>query len=285
MRWIVPVIVVVVVSFLLGLVYAWSEVDFDLEYTSKIGDSLAPVVGIFSLVAVGAALWSIKLQRTALDNQETEIKQQGTALDRERTERQHEALRDAYGPWMSAVDEYLDEVDAYSDWLRKNIRADRRERRDKQAPVHGARVPVDRTVWVVRLLEADDKRQEDVYSASREIELEPEIQSDSEYYQLLWLDVLRHEVLEGRAVAARITRSLRIEFKRPTREPAESAVKVLAEAKAEAEKAHAAIAEDSQRRAAAIKEANDELRAEIDEEERERAEAKKANAIKPPEES
>src|SRR5260221_526259 len=101
------------------LVVAWSRHDLDLAKMAFVGDTAAPIVGVLSLIAVGAGLWSVRiqhdalslqreassgqqealnaqldLQRQALEHQRQELLHQREALEAELRFRRHAALRE-----------------------------------------------------------------------------------------------------------------------------------------------------------------------------------------------
>jgi hypothetical protein len=64
-----------------ALVAAWHRNEWDLDAAAAVGDAVAPIVGVLSLLAVGAALWSVQLQRQALAVQESQILEQQKGVD------------------------------------------------------------------------------------------------------------------------------------------------------------------------------------------------------------
>jgi hypothetical protein len=74
-----------------ALVAAWCRNRWDLEAAAWVGDAVAPIVGVLSLLAVGAALWSVRLQQQALAIQETQIIEQQKGID-DQLRLQNEAL-------------------------------------------------------------------------------------------------------------------------------------------------------------------------------------------------
>jgi DNA-binding helix-hairpin-helix protein with protein kinase domain len=81
-----------------GLAIAWSCNHWELEKMAQIGEAAGPIVGVLSLAAIVAALWSVRIQRYALELQrramidEQESVTTQLALQREELGHQREAL-------------------------------------------------------------------------------------------------------------------------------------------------------------------------------------------------
>jgi hypothetical protein len=78
------VYLVIVLGFafaMLVLVAAWWRNSWDLKKTALVGETAAPIVGILSLMAVGVALWSVRIQHDALDLQRAVSTQQQESLN------------------------------------------------------------------------------------------------------------------------------------------------------------------------------------------------------------
>jgi hypothetical protein len=211
---------VVFVSAILVVVTAWARNDWDLKKTALVGESAAPIVGILSLIAVVAALWSVRiqmdalglqqkgsqdqqastnellrLQREALEHQKEELLNQREALEAELRYRRHTALREAYAPFVSAVHAYLDTLhDYFLQMLRAKGVVDRRLRSEWQRPCETAHEEVKRTLPPVLLVDTNEERQEHRWRSSMEVRLEPWV--DTSENQRDWIDVVQYRTAE-----------------------------------------------------------------------------------------
>lgn len=80
------------VTLIVALVGAWWMLGFKLAEMSALGDALAPLVGILSLAAVVAALYSVHLQSESLASQERSMSEQ-LQLQREAATKRDEQLK------------------------------------------------------------------------------------------------------------------------------------------------------------------------------------------------
>jgi hypothetical protein len=91
MKW--WMVVAGVLLLLIGaLVGAWCSLGFDLGKMSALGDALGPLVGVLSLGAVLAALYSVHLQRSALRSQDVAVSEQ-LRLQREALAKQDDEIK------------------------------------------------------------------------------------------------------------------------------------------------------------------------------------------------
>ena len=211
---------VVFVAAILVVVAAWARNDWDLKKTALVGESAAPIVGILSLIAVVAALWSIRiqmdalnlqhkasqdqqastnellrLQRESLEHQKEELLNQREAFEAELRYRRHTALREAYAPFLSAVHAYLEALHEYFlQMLRSNGVVDRRIRSEWQRPCEAAHGEVKRTLPAVLLVDTNEDRQEHRWRSSRDVRLEPWV--DTLENQKDWIHVVQYRTTE-----------------------------------------------------------------------------------------
>ncbi|KAB2897979.1 MAG: hypothetical protein F9K40_11990 [Kofleriaceae bacterium] len=226
-----------------GLVIAWIRNGWDLEAAALTGDAVGPLLGVGSLLAVGAALWSVRLQQQALGLQADELKKQQEALERQLAYQRHAALREVYGELLSAVNTYHRAVEAYSKRLYTHPHEDRRVRDMNKAPVEAAYAAVERAIWPVQLIDTDKERGKARWHLTRHIWLEPK--HDTTQNQRLYVDVISYKLGAKSQHHVVITRSLRLEFGDEVRDDPEGdkvAATVLAALKAKADAAEAAIA-------------------------------------------
>ena len=203
---------------MLLLVGAWWHNGWDLAKTAQVGETAGPIVGILSLMAVGVALWSVHVQRDALELQRTATSQQQTAineqlalqrqaLDQQKQEllhqresleaefryRRHAALREAYGPVLTAVTAYHHAVDAYLDKARRaNGEADKRIRSLWQVPCNETHAELARLLVPVANVDTSAERQEHRWRLSLPIRLEPQV--DTAENQRDWPDVILYRL-------------------------------------------------------------------------------------------
>jgi len=200
------------------LVAAWWRNGWDLRKTALVGETAAPVVGILSLIAVGAALWSVRiqhdafdlqrkasteqqeslniqlhLQRQALDQQKQELLHQRDELEAELRYRRHAALREVYVPLLTAAAAYHRAVDEYFNrMLRTNGEANPRIRSEWQRPCTEAHSELKKALVPVNLVDTNEERQDHRWKLAREIRLEPWV--DSAENQKAWLDVVLYRI-------------------------------------------------------------------------------------------
>jgi hypothetical protein len=223
-----------------ALLIAWYRNDWDLEAAAWSGDAAAPLVGIASLAAVGAALWSVYQQSEALDVQtkmlETQQEEMRTqkesfakelkaqhdalevqkqALDEERKYRRHSALRDAYGTFFTALDHYRESVKAYATWLdKKGHREDgftRSQEQNLRKPLHTA---LQAARWVVNLADPVRERYALRAKLTERIELEPP-RVDDQQNQRGHVKTLRDALLHQHVAIVDLRKSLSLELGLP----------------------------------------------------------------------
>ncbi len=124
------------------LFHFWHKWDYEMSSMAAVGDAAAPIVGIFSLLAVGVALWTVEiqkaalkqqskhqdaamtLQRQALEEQEKHILEQQKAtqiqlalqqkdFDERRRQDKNAVLRAAYIPFIVELNELADVMQHY----------------------------------------------------------------------------------------------------------------------------------------------------------------------------
>jgi len=170
------------------LVLAWWQTGFKLQNASAIGDAAAPIVGIFSLLAIGGAIWSIRLQidalslqaeavsqqHRALGLQAEDLKKQQAALEAQMTAQRHGSLRDAYSRLLAATNAYHDAVEEYRQWITAN-HGDRRVREQQQAPIRDTHDEMVRAIWAAQLVDTDRARDELRFAMTRRIVVEPKV--------------------------------------------------------------------------------------------------------------
>ena len=221
----------VVLALLGALVVGWRYNGWDLAKTALLGDTVAPIVGVLSLVAVAAGLWSVRIQHEALElqraastqqeksmndqlelqraasteqqkslNDQLELQRQELAHQREVLEielrfRRHTALREVYVPFMATSAAYLDAVRTY---LEKMQLVDGQVageiRRDWQRSCRESFEEFKRTYDSALLVDTNAERHEHRWPLSQEVHLEPWV--DTKENQKDWADVLLNRILE-----------------------------------------------------------------------------------------
>jgi hypothetical protein len=191
---------------ILGLVIAWARNSWDLEKTALVGEATAPIVGILSLMAVVAALWSVRIQvdaldhqreatKQALENQAQELRHQRETLEAELRHRRHISLREAYVPFISGASAYLDQLHKYfMKMLRTEGGIDPRTRSEWQRPCNDTYEDFKRTLAAVLLVDTSEERQEHRWRLARKVRLEPWV--DTPENQKDWIDVVQHRTAE-----------------------------------------------------------------------------------------
>lgn len=218
------------------LVAAWGHNNWDLTKMALVGDAAAPIVGVLSLVAVAAGLWSVRiqhdalevqreasarqqeslnaqleLQRQALEHQRAELIHQREALEAELCHQRHAALREAYSPFLSASGAYLNALHEYLGQLqRTNGAVDRRIRSEWQRPCIESYSELTRALDPVVLVDTSDERQEHRWRLTREVRLEPWV--DSTENQKAWSDVILYRISERTDHHVALRNSLHKEF-------------------------------------------------------------------------
>ena len=234
---------------MLVLAAAWWRNDWDLKKTALVGETAAPVVGILSLIAVGAAIWSVRLQhdalelqrastnlqqealtlqldlqRKALEHQKEELLHQRESLEIELRYRRHAALRGGYGPVLTAVTAYHHAVDDYlNKALRANGEADPRIRSEWQRPCNERHAELARALIPVALIDTSVERQGHRWRLSRAIRLEPWV--DTVENQKDWADVILYRVSQLTHHHVALRDSLHREFGDAVAEPAPHLIK------------------------------------------------------------
>ena len=242
---VVPIALALVVIPTSLLVFAFYWTNWDLDNASKIGDAAAPMVGVLSLLAVGAALWSVRvqesaikeqrgamadqlrlqdvaleLQRQALDRQDAEFKRQAEALEKEIRYRRHVELREAYAPLLGAADAYGRAIKEYVAWMRGlGSTDDRQARAQRRRPISEALAELDRASQVMQLVDYDAHRRDLRADLIRMRDLEPRI--DTRGWQLAYCDVNHYKWCELTVSIVALRDSLRAEFGHPPREDTE----------------------------------------------------------------
>lgn len=202
---------------LAGLVLAWWRNDWDLEAASMIGDAVAPLVGIMSMLALGVALWSARLQEIELGRHQEAYTAE---LRRERNAR----LKAVYAPFLSATSEYHEAVREYWQWMLScNFAWDERQRKVAQAPCVEAKAALDRTRQAVILEDFDPERGRLRWQLGRNLRLEPF--PDTVANQRLHGDILLYELSRRTNDFVALRESLHREFgEQPTgRDPKHAA--------------------------------------------------------------
>lgn len=234
--------VIVVATVLLGgvgaLIAAWAHTGWNLEKASQIGDAAGPLVGLLSLVAVGAALWSVQLQRDALaaqgeaarveraameeqlalqrgalTRQDEELKQSYRALETQLTYQRMTALSAAYAPFLAATSWYIEAIIAYKDWLRTHADQDAAARRTARASLASARSEMERQIQAVHLVDFDIDRGTLRWELVRRRLFEPRI--DTPALQSAWGPVIYCQAAELMAALCKLKDSLALEFGHP----------------------------------------------------------------------
>lgn len=254
----------------IALIAAWWRNDWNLDATAAVGDTVAPLVGILSLLAVGAALWSVRvqyealdlqrrafteqqaslnaqldLQRQALQQQEKELLHQREAMEAELRYRRHAALREAYAPFLSAAAEYHEAVHEYfGAMLRNNCEVDVDTRQEWQAGCDAAHAELKKTVAAIALLDTNTERGNLRWKlSSKPIRLEPWV--DNHDNQKAWLDVILYRISELTEYLVSLRDSLHREFGDAVAEKSTSArefdQKMNADLKAKAQAAEACV--------------------------------------------
>lgn len=222
---------------MIALVAAWWRNDWDLDATAAVGNAAAPLVGILSLLAVGAALWSVRvqyealelqrrafteqqaslnaqleLQRQALQQQEKELLHQREAMEAELRYRRHAALREAYAPFLSETAEYLDAVHEYlKAMLGHNCEVYGDTRQEWQADCDAAHAKLKKTVAEIALIDTNSERGKLRWKLSHgPIRLEPWVDNDDN--QKAWLDVILYRISQRTECLVALRESLHREF-------------------------------------------------------------------------
>lgn len=186
-RWL-GVAVGVLAASLIALLVAWDRNGWSLNAAALTGDAAAPLVGIASLSAVIAALWSVRQQAKGLELQRR-------ALDSEIAHRRQESLARLYAPVFVAADAWLKAVESYWLFLMRFSDEDLNERAAWAQPVLRAHEEVARCVAPISLL--DPKRGWKARAATREIRLQPVM--DIPPNQRMFADVIHYKLLDRRA--------------------------------------------------------------------------------------
>lgn len=187
-----------------AIVFAWWRNGWDLEAASEIGSAVSPLVGVLTLLALGAALLSVRMQEME------SIRQQAAFLD-ERQRARNADLRTAYVPFMSAIAEYHEAILEYwNKMLRTGGQAGKEYRLQWQAPSANAHKAVDRLQQSLILVDTDKERNAQRWQLSREIRLEPWV--DTKENQRDYCEVLLWRITERTELFVKLRRSLLVEF-------------------------------------------------------------------------
>lgn len=228
-----------------ALTCVWGYLQWDLAKTALLGDTVAPIVGFLSLIAVGAGLWSVRIQHDALVHQRS-------ALEDDSRRRHHATLREVYVPFFAASDAYLDAVREY---LRQMSRvdgaADPRHRQDWQRVCKETYADFRRAYSAALLVDTNEERHKDRWPLSREVRLDPWV--DSLENRRDWNRVLRYRLAERTQHNVALRDSLQKEFGTAgvtkSKEASEFDAQMLAELQKEAESVDERIGEQLEERA------------------------------------
>jgi hypothetical protein len=219
----------VVVALMGGLVVGWGYNGWDLAKTALLGDTVAPIVGVLSLVAVAAGLWSVRIQHQALELQRAasaqqqdslnaqlelqrrELAHQREALEAELRYRRHTVLREVYVPFLTASSAYLDALHRYHrDSSRTDGRIEHRVRLEWMRPCEEAYAELKRAYTQALLVDTNQERHQHRWPLSREERLEPWI--DTEENQKDWCTVVLYRIGERTHHHCALRDSLHREF-------------------------------------------------------------------------
>jgi hypothetical protein len=219
----------VVLALMGALVVGWRYNGWDLAKTALLGDTVAPIVGVLSLVAVAAGLWSVRIQHEALELQRVastqqqdslnaqlelqrrELAHQREALEGELRYRRHTVLREVYVPFLTASSVYLDALHKYHrDMIRTDGNIERRVRSELLGRCEEAYAELKRAYAQALLVDTNQERHQHRWPLSREERLEPWI--DTQENQRDWSTVVLHRISERTHHHCALRDSLHREF-------------------------------------------------------------------------
>lgn len=184
-------------SLALLLLVWWLRYDFNLEHAALVGDAVTPLVAPGTLLAVGAALYSLHLQQKE--------------MAAEHREKRHTLLREAYAPLLAATRAYLDGVTAYREWFDRDLLssnpADSVGRKVERDKVTATYRDVTSAVWRTRLVDANQRRYPLVEDATAPI-AKLESKSDNREAHRVYLLRLDYEVASRKRALYTLTRDL-----------------------------------------------------------------------------